>query len=295
MSIAAQAELERLNAMGLLPELLRDRTTGKAIIWGTDTYSRSLGPGYGCLDSISPELLLREPFRLTCRAEKSRSERSRRVKTHAEVFTPLPIVRRMNDYAEMVWFGREDVFGPGRVVFPEGKGWKDYVSSCRLEITCGEAAFLVTRYDTATGEDIPRAERVGFLDRKLRIVNENATEDSEWLEWVFRSFESVYGYEFQGDSLLVARLNMVLDFEEEIRERFAREPSQEEYGRLLEIVSWNVWQMDGLKYTIPYHQLEDQFMLDLGGETQRAMKPCEIFDWREGHSVEFRSLRKSPA
>ena len=65
-----------------------------------------------------------------------------------------------------------------------------------LKITCGEAPFLVTRYDTTTGEPIPIEERTGMLDRKLHTVNECAADEEEWLKWTYKAFESTYGYEF---------------------------------------------------------------------------------------------------
>ena len=48
-----------------------------------------------------------------------------------------------------------------------------YVISKRIEITCGEAPYLVSRYDTVTGKKIDVVDRVGLLDRKLRVINEN--------------------------------------------------------------------------------------------------------------------------
>ena len=51
--------------------------------------------------------------------------------------------------------------------------WKDYINNIVLEITCGEAPYLASRYDTTTGEYIFVNNRIGFLDRKLRIINEN--------------------------------------------------------------------------------------------------------------------------
>ena len=71
------------------------------------------------------------------------------------------------------------------------------MDSRRLEITCGEAPYIASRYDAATGEIIPLERRIGILDRKLRIVNENATDEDEWFKWAFRAFQSVYGYEYQ--------------------------------------------------------------------------------------------------
>ena len=44
-----------------------------------------------------------------------------------------------------------------------------YVRRKWLEISCGEAPYMATRYDMATGQTIPLAERVGFVDRKLKL------------------------------------------------------------------------------------------------------------------------------
>ena len=89
------------------------------------------------------------------------------------------------------WFERKDVFNilnndtwnavPDKIIFPRDKIWKDYVDARRMEISCGEAPYLVSRYDTVSGESIPIKERIGILDRKLRIVNENAKDDEEWI------------------------------------------------------------------------------------------------------------------
>lgn len=51
--------------------------------------------------------------------------------------------------------------------------WKSYVKYTRLEMTCGEALYLVSRYDNTTGEYFSVRQRVGLLDRKLRVVGEN--------------------------------------------------------------------------------------------------------------------------
>lgn len=79
----------------------------------------------------------------------------------------------------------------------------------RIEVSCGEAPYLVSRYDTVTGDPIELFSRIGLLDRKLRVVTENASNESEWLKWAYRAYESVYGFEFQGDNLLLARENDV--------------------------------------------------------------------------------------
>jgi hypothetical protein len=39
-----------------------------------------------------------------------------------------------------------------------------------MEISCGEAPYLVSRYDTVSGNIISVDDRIGLLDRKLRVV-----------------------------------------------------------------------------------------------------------------------------
>ena len=98
------------------------------------------------------------------------------------------------------------------------------MDSRRLEITCGEAPYLVSRYDTTTGGLIvPPINRIGFLDRKLRVVNENTITEEEWLKWAERAIQSYYGYEYQGDNLLIARINVLLSFYEYFIERWKHE------------------------------------------------------------------------
>lgn len=93
-----------------------------------------------------------------------------------------------------------------------GKTWKEYVDAKRLEISCGEAPYIVSFYDAVSGKEIPLSNRIGLLDRKLRVVNENATSDEDWNIWALRALESVYGYEFQGDNLILARINVFASF-----------------------------------------------------------------------------------
>lgn len=63
--------------------------------------------------------------------------------------------------------------------------------------------------------------RHGLLDRKLRVISEQtaglkASESgdeysSHWLSLAVMALRSCYGYEWQGDSLLLARANMATD------------------------------------------------------------------------------------
>ena len=243
--------------------LLKDKTTGKNIIWATDAYA-SNGPSFSDKSQITRESLLgMDSVALQPRIEKAVSEQQERTRKKAEVFTPVWLCNRMNNDCDEQWFGRREVFNieqgncqwqviEEKVDFPEGKTWMGYVDSRRLEITCGEAPYLVSRYDAATGELIlPPLRRIGILDRKLRIVDENTDSEEDWLKWTIRAFQASYGYEYQGDSLLIARINLLMTFCDYYKERWGKRADTKLLKSIANIISWNLWQMDGLKDTVP--------------------------------------------
>ncbi len=137
------------------------------------------------------------------------------------------------------------------IAFPNGKTWRDYVREQRLEITCGEAPYLASRYDTTTGAFIPVTDRIGLLDRKLRVVGENTTDPKEWFEATKDAFKSVYAYEWHGDSLFLARESLLCSFVDYCLDKFGQQPDLEQILDIGLIIAWNVWQMDGLKGVIP--------------------------------------------
>ena len=196
------------------------------------------------------------------------------------------------------------------VIFPKHGTWKQYVDSRRLEITCGEAPYLVSRYDAADGTPVAIRERIGILDRKLRVVNENAVDETEWKKWALRAFQSTYGYEFQGDNLLIARVNLFMTYREYFVDRWGHDPDPKDYRTILNVIVWNIWQMDGLTGRIPYCRAEDEYhqmtvdelseMLTTGKSLEeiryeaqvKTQLPCRIFDWRVKNSWEFQELRR---
>jgi hypothetical protein len=62
---------------------------------------------------------------------------------------------------------------------------------------------------------------------------------------------SIYGYEFHGDSLLLARESLLYTFIENYSEKFMSEPTLFDIQNIAYIISWNIWQMDGLKGVVP--------------------------------------------
>ena len=301
MIINIQDDILKLHALGLLDGMLLDKTTKQHIMWATGAYA-SLGGRYEYNGEITPDLITGEHASvIKTRARKAMEQQSARTRQHAEVFTPLWMCRMMNDYVDEVWFGAKEAFfkdgtPTAAVEFPKGKKWERYVDSRRLEITCGEAPYLVSRYDVETGEAIPIRERVGLLDRKLRVVGEKTRTEEEWLEWTMRAFWATYGYEFQGDNVLIARVNLLMTFEEYLQERWKRKPTRAEYEKIANIITWNIWQMDGLTGTVPYGTPEEQFQqIDWFGmfgerEDKEKQPRCLVHNWTGGGSVEFLSL-----
>lgn len=255
----------------LLNTLLKDHTLSTAtehinIFWATDNYA-DRGEGYQYHDRITAEAITGANGDIIVpRAVKSRQQQQQRSREMAEVFTPSWICNKQNNLVDNAWFGREGVFNTEvdnsdgthswivntePIVFPDGKTWRDYVNENRMEITCGEAPYLVSRYDTVTGKTIPVEQRIGLLDRKLRIVGENTETSGEWLKAAQSAYQSIYGFEWQGDNLVLARESLLYSFIDYYRAKFGNDPQLKSLQYIAYIISWNIWQMDGLKGVIP--------------------------------------------
>lgn len=299
-------KLDSYPIRGLVGRLLQDKTTRKNILFASDSYA-DYGDKYKENLQMTEEVLLGfASCDIQPRAYKATAEQTERTRKRAEVFTPAWIVNQMNNHCDAEWFGRPDVFNhqSGQewtvntepIEFPKGKNWKQYVDSRRLEITCGEAPYIVSRYDAATGEIIPIERRIGILDRKLRIVNENATDEDEWFKWAFRAFQSVYGYEYQGDNLLIARMNLLYTLADYIEAKWHRQATQKELEKFLNVICWNFWQMDGLKDTVPLESPSEVYhQMSLFGEEEPEelhKDDCKIYDWRGQKSLLFRDRKE---
>ena len=259
----------------LLDILLMDQTKRKQkhhnIIWATDSYR-----GYKPTSEMLPEHITGEyALLIQPRIAKSKEEQQHRTKEKAEVFTPDRIVDEMNKQID--WNGEN---------WPvDSENWQNYVKEPKLEITCGEAPYLVSRYNAVTGEPIPIEKRVGLLDRKLRVVSKETSAIADWTEYAIRAVQSVYGYEFQGDNLFLARRNVFKTVEEFLTGKVPSKELKDFLIEVAEIISWNLWQMDGLTGSPPFQSNVNLF----GGAN------CLIKDWKTGKVIEFISLTKGAA
>ena len=324
----------------VLEILLCDRTTGHNIIWADNEYE-ALGDGYMGDDEITVEKIMgTNSDIIKPRIAKEAARQSQRTKSRAEVFTPSWLCNQMNNDFDEDWFGRRDIFNvevvtddgtkvwttvKEPVAFPKtkGRGWHAYVEAPKLEITCGEAPFVCSRYDTVTGDELPVSKRVGFLDRKLRVVTEKTKTRKEWVRRALDALQATYGFEYQGDNLLIARINVLETLAEHLCSRWGAGATQEELEQAAWIVSWNLWQMNGFTDTVPTNKMgvevestlgtfeipkpepvqpslfdlfEDAFPDEMAQESKEegpkeTVPLCVIYDWQNGEPFEFAALK----
>lgn len=275
----------------VLDILIRDHTTQTNIFWATDNY-KHLGYLYDYYAPITPELITGDNGSIIMpRVHKDQVLQKERSKKMAEVFTPSWVCNAQNNLIDEAWFGDKNIFNyemtnsdgskswesnPEKIKFPKGKTWKHYIRDTRLEVACGEAPYITSRYDTTTGEFISIERRIGILDRKLRVINENVENSGEWLKAAQTAFQNTYAFEWQGDSLLLARESMLTTFIENYTHKFGKEPLLRSIQYIAYIISWNVWQMDGLKGVIPNSCGHKKIVsVNLFGETDTKYSFCE--------------------
>ncbi len=324
----------------VLAVLLKDRSTGRNIIWATDDYAER-GEGFLANDEIQIEQIVdRADPVIRPRIDKNAEERRRRSVKRAEVFTPSWICNKQNNLVDASWFGWKRAnsspfndesakFDPKtefgwrstcgkRISFPEGREWRDYVKAPRLEVACGEAPYIASRYDTVSGRLIPVNERIGLLDRKLRVITENigTGDPQDWLYFAKRAVQSVYGFDWQGDNVLLARENVLMSVVEAFNEDFFGEENshpkwtERSLIEFAEIISWNIWQMDGVRFVVPMSckpKVTKTALLDGTVETRTEECPgcrtkgghrhtgtyCKIMDWNSDEPVEFMAIAKN--
>lgn len=287
-------DLERYAKNGVLDVLLKDYSTGKNIVWATSAYINR-GIGYEPESEITPDAISKSNLGvIKTRAEKAAEEQASLTKSFAEVFTPTWVCKYMIDEVESA----------NALILDSMNSIQDkrkYIRTISLEITCGEAPFITNRYDAADGIYIPIEKRIGILDRKLRMVQEIATSFDTWKKWALEALRSVYGYEYQGDNLLITRIN-ALRAVEEAAQVAGYSLVTATLKRFAEAISHNFFQMDGLTYCVPFKALDESYyqptLFDFlsteeDNEETADRDPvfAKIINWQTSEEIEFRDLR----
>ena len=140
---------------------------------------------------------------------------------------------------------------------------------------------------------------------------ENTETKEEWVEWAKIAVQNIYGYDWQGDNVFLARENVLISTAEHYEYRFNEKMPVDLLKEFAEIVSWNIWQMDGLKFVIPNSckaEVDNQLTLF---EMKKEEEECEgcrtnncfrhtgmyclIMDWQKKEKVKFVDLTKGVA
>lgn len=270
----------------ILDILLRDRTASfyskkrKNIIWANNHY-QEFGEDYQATCQITANLLKEEMGNLIVpRALKSKKQQKERTKAKAEVFTPSWIIKKQNDALD------EDFLGDDL---------KTYIARTWLEIACGEAPYIANRYEMATGEMIAISKRVGFLDRKLQRINQEIHHKKQWQTLVTKAYQASYGFEWNGDSLLLARANLLFTYRDYYVDQWQSEPKYDDLKKIANIISYNIFQMDGLTKCIPLTQ-KTEVIVSHQGDLFMDIKPSKkttyglrvkIKNWQTQQMIDF--------
>ena len=111
------------------------------------------------------------------------------------------------------------------------------------------------------------------------------------------ALEATYGYEWQGDNLLLARENILSTYIRFYTLRFGKKefPPIKMLQEAIDVITWNFWQMDGLKGVIPCTCVDKEIpsMPSLFGDIEPPKtEPCpgcksgEITDMRKHTGIQ---------
>ena len=268
----------------LLKTLLTDKTTQRNIVWASQSYE-GMGKAFCSDQPIRRNLLVgKHQSIIQPRVAKHARKQEQRTRSSGEVFTPPWLVDKQVSAVLKEW---KDV------------PLKEWVALRWLELACGEAPYIVTRYDSVTGDCIPVMKRVGYLDRKLQRISQEVTSEKEFIKLAKIAYESTYGYELQGDSLLLARENLLLSFCEHYEQKFGILPTIKTVKAIANIIVYNVFQMNGLTKRTPYsdHSVKEVQMNLFDTETDGTPAPQDdmltvVKDWKQKELVTIESISK---
>lgn len=268
----------------LLKTLLTDKTTQRNIVWASPSYE-GMGKAFCCDQPIRRNLLVgKHQSIIQPRVAKHARKQEQRTRSSGEVFTPPWLVDKQVSAVLEEW---------------NDMPLKEFISLRWLELACGEAPYIVTRYDSVTGDSIPVPKRVGYLDRKLQRISQEVTSEKEFIKLAKIAYESTYGYELQGDSLLLARENLLLSFCEHYEQTFGMLPPIQTVKAIANIIVYNVFQMNGLTKRTPYSDNSvkevqmNLFDIETAGiSVAEGDRLTVVKDWRKKELVTIESISK---
>ena len=296
-----------------LEMLLIDKTTKRNILWASNNYKK-YGEGFFVDNEMKYSLIRNNNIKIQPRINKNTVQQKNRTKLMGEIFTPAWICNKQNNLIDDSWFGYIGAFNveegsswipTDKVLFHNDNDWKKYVDEERIEIACGEAPYLVSRYDSTTGLKINLNYRIGLLDRKFRVINENANTIDEWIKYAKIALKRIYGFDYQGDNVFIARVNILMTFFDNYYCKYNVPINDDLLKEIIDIIVWNIWQMDGTKFVIPNschkeYEIQLSFFDDELDDMCYGCKYndykrhngeyCKIKDWKINKVIKFVDL-----
>ena len=89
-----------------------------------------------------------------------------------------------------------------------------------------------------------------------------------------------------------------------MQDRWDRTPTDAEMRKIVNVIVWNLWQMDGISGTVPFGMPKEEYhqfsLFDFGVadelEKQDIEEPeevyCRIYDWRSDKSLMYKSMKE---
>lgn len=81
-----------------------------------------------------------------------------------------------------------------------------------------------------------------------------------------------------------------------MQDKWNRDPKNEELEKIVDIITWNFWQMDGITETIPFKKPckeESNLLFDFFESNNKDDEiDCIIFDWENNQEIQYKDLKK---
>ena len=104
--------------------------------------------------------------------------------------------------------------------------------------------------------------------------SENTETREDWIKWAYSAVQNVYGFDWQGDNVLIARENLLFTIAEHYEAKFNEKLETQDLVGFAKVIAWNIWQMDGIKYVIPNSCCTKEIIDEDLFERRVISKPC---------------------
>ena len=156
----------------VLAVLLKDRSTGRNLIWATDDYA-ARGKGFGANDEMQvAQIVDKDHPVIRPRVDKNAEEQRQRSVKRAEVFTPSWICNKQNNLVDAAWFGwKKPDSSPFNIEIDLWQGQHKIPQRQDMAGICQSTAFGgVVRGSPISRKQIRHGERQGYSHRRAHRV-----------------------------------------------------------------------------------------------------------------------------